>query len=289
MKSGLDFENVQNMAYLAPRGSFTEMAAEFFANKFNISAYPVPVKTIKQVVEYLEETPDTLAVLPIENTTEGVVIETLDALVGFKNPNFRILAEYVMPAEYCLLARTTEISSIRGGIFAPPKISEKCANFIKTEFPYGIELLDASTSEEAARGLSSCNLTYASIGSRRTAELFSLNILKENINDDKRDTTRFILVGDFENDYNKNMASTLAFSTENKPGALLDVLQVFRMNKINLSYISSRPSKSRIGEYIFYVTFDGISDKKEILNAINQIKKNTALFRFLGSYERFTV
>lgn len=283
----LDFTNIQNITFLGPNGSYTDMACDYFMNKYEINAYPIAQKTIHQVFEFLDDNEDSLAVLPVENSVEGATVETLDNLVSCKNPNVRILSEVTMPVELCLLARTTEIYSITGGLIAPVPTQAKCQKFILNDLPIRIELLDASTTEEAAKSLRNYNLTYASVGTKKTADIFSLNVLKENIGDNKTEYTRFALIGDIESEYTKGMYSSMAFSTENKPGALLDSLQVFRNNKINLTYIASRPSKTKAGEYVFYVTIDGLSGKMQILKAVEELRPKTSFLRFLGSYERF--
>lgn len=285
MKKGLNFESIQNITYLGPMGSYSEMAMDYFLNKFEIRAHAIEQKTIRQVAEFVDEVPDSLGVLPVENSIEGAVRETLDSLIRLKNPNIRILAEVVMPIEHCLLARTTEFYSITGGVISHPQALAQCQNFIHTELPFRIEFIEASSTAEAARRLGNYNLTYAAIGSKKTADIYNLNVLRENINDDKTNRTRFILIGDCESEFVKGMQSSLAFSTENKPGALLDVLQIFQDNKINLSYISSRPSKHKFGEYIFFVNFDGHTTHSQILKTVDEMKKKTTFFRFLGSYE----
>lgn len=284
MKSGLNFDNIENIAYLGPAGSYTEMAADYFADKYNLQGRPVEQKTIRQVAEFVDNTPNTLGVLPVENSIEGAVRETLDNLIKLKNPNIKILSEVIMPIEHCLLARTTEFYSITGGVISHPQALAQCQNFIHTEMPYRIETIESSSTAEAARSLANYNLTYAAIGSKKTASLYRLNILRENINDDKSNCTRFILIGDCESTFVKGMQSSLAFSTENKPGALLDVLEIFRNNNINLSYISSRPSKHKFGEYIFIVNFDGHTSTNQILKTVDEMKQKTTFFRFLGSY-----
>ncbi len=289
MKSGLNLENIQNIAFLGPSGSYSEMAMDYFAHKYEIRAHVIEQKTIRLVAEFVDSTPDTLGVLPVENSIEGAVRETLDNLIKLKNPNIKILSEVVMPIEHCLLARTTEFYSITSGIISHPQALAQCQNFIHTELPYGIETMEASSTAEAARSLANYNLTYAAIGSKKTADIYRLNVLRENINDDKSNCTRFILIGDVETDFVKGMQSLLAFSTENKPGALLDVLEIFRNNKINLSYISSRPSKHQFGEYIFYVNFDGHTSHSQILKTVEEMKSKTTFLRYLGSYERDVV
>lgn len=281
----LNLETVKTIAYLGPQASFTEMAKDYFCKKFNISAYPTPLQTIRQVVEYVDDTPNSLGVLAVENSIEGTVRESLDNLMVTKNPNIRILAEYFMPISHCLLARTTEFSSITNVISHPQALAQ-CQDFIHNELPFNVNIIEASSTAEAAKSLQNYNLTYSAIGSKKTAETYNLNVLKEGINDDKTNQTRFILIGDFETDKTENDKTSMAFSTENKPGALLSVLEIFMANHINLSYIASRPSKHKFGEYIFIVNFDGHIHDPKILHTIQQIREKTTYIRFLGSYKK---
>lgn len=281
----LNLETVKTIAYLGPQASFTEMAKDYFCKKFNISAYPTPLQTIRQVVEYVDETPNSLGVLAVENSIEGTVRESLDNLMITKNPNIKILAEYFMPISHCLLARTTEFSSITN-IISHPQALAQCQDFIHNELPFNVNIVEASSTAEAAKSLQNYNLTYGAIGSKKTAETYNLNVLKEGINDDKTNQTRFILIGDFETEKTENDKTSMAFSTENKPGALLSVLEIFMANHINLSYIASRPSKHKFGEYIFIVNFDGHIHDPKILYTIQQIKEKTTYIRFLGSYKK---
>lgn len=281
----LNFETVKSIAYLGPQASFTEMAKDYFCDKFNINAYPTSLTTIRQVVEYVDDNPDTLGVLAVENSIEGTVRESLDNLMMTKNPNIRILSEYYMPIHHCLLARTTEFSSITGVISHPQALAQ-CQNFIHNELPFNVNIIEAPSTAEAAKSLQNYNLTYGSIGSKKTAETYNLNVLKENINDDKSNQTRFILIGDFETDETGNDKTSLAFSTENKPGALLNILEIFMKNNINLSYIASRPSKQQFGDYIFIVNFDGHIHEPKIMGTIQEIKEKITFMRFLGSYKK---
>ena len=281
----LNLETVKTIAYLGPQASFTEMAKDKFCKRFNISAYPTPLQTIRQVVEYVDDTEDSLGVLAVENSIEGTVRESLDNLMVTKNPNIKILSECYMPINHCLLARTTEFSSITG-IISHPQALAQCQDFIHNEMPFNVNIIEAPSTAEAARSLQNYNLTYGAIGSAKTAEAYNLNILKENINDDKTNQTRFILIGNYETEETGNDRTSLAFSTENKPGALLNVLNVFMKNHINLSYIASRPSKHKFGEYIFIVNFGGHIHNPQIMQTIQQVKEKTTHLRFLGSYKK---
>ena len=116
-----------------------------------------------------------------------------------------------------------------------------------------------------------------------------MNILKENINDDKTNKTRYILIGDFKTEITGNDKTTIAFATKNEPGALLEILKIFLENNINLTYISSRPSIHDLNEYIFIVSFNGHILENNISNVLKQIAPKTTLLRHLGSHEKITV
>lgn len=278
------FETIKNIAYLEPINSFSEIAKDEFCAKHNITCFSTPIKTIKQIVEYVESNPDTLGILPVENTLDGTIRESLDCLIMEKNPNIRIVSEMILPIEYCLLSKTTEFYSITG-LIATPRLLGKCQEFIQNELPRNLNIIEAPTMLESAHDLSNYNLTYSSIGNKKIAETCRLNILKENIHDDKNNMTRYILIGDIETKPTSNDKTTIAFRTDHTPGALLEILKVFLEYNINLSYISSRPSKVEPNEYIFIVNFDGHLRNTEMLKAIEEIKPKTSFFRFLGSYK----
>lgn len=293
-------KNIKTIAYLGPGGSYTEMAKDVFCEKYNLNDGSEkmretattelinlqPLNSIKKVIEFVDENPNAIAILPVENSIEGAVREAIDNLIRTKNTNIRILSEFIMPIRHCLLSRTTEFYGI-SGVISHPQALAQCQNFIHNELPMHLNIIEAASTAEAAKSLQNYNLTYGAIGSAKTAELYNLNILKENINDDPDNKTRFALIGDFDTPKTQKDCSTLAFSTENKPGALLDVLKIFHDFEINLSYIDSRPSKTQFGEYTFFVDFDGHITDETIIKAIEEIKKHTHFFRLVGSYERF--
>ena len=126
-----NFEDIKNIVFLEPQCSFSEIAKDEFCEKYKLNCYSTPMKTIKQIVDYVAQTPDTLGVLPVENTMDGTIRESLDCLITSKNPNIRIIAELIIPIEYCLLSKTTEFYSITG-IIGTPRLISKCQDFIST-------------------------------------------------------------------------------------------------------------------------------------------------------------
>lgn len=282
----LFLNEVQTLAYLGPGGSYTEMAKDMFCEKYALSAQQEPMKTIKSVLEFVDETPNTIGILPIENSIEGAVRETIDNLIRTKNANIRILSEMVMPIHHCLLSKTTELYSITGVISHPQALAQ-CQNYIHNNLPRNLHIIEAASTAEAAKKLEEYNLTYAAIGSEKTAEIYNLNVLACNINDEPDNKTRFALIGDFETPKTQSDNTTLAFSTENKPGALLEILQIFHDHEINLSYIDSRPSKTKFGEYTFFVDFDGHITDEKTSKVLEEVKSRTHYYRLVGSYERW--
>ena len=281
----MELDYIKEIAFLGPEASFSEMAKDLFCNKYQINPYPRPIKTIRQVIEYVAQTPETLGVLPVENSIEGTVRESLDTLMLEENSEIKILSEIIMPIKHCLLSRTTEFYSITGVISHPQALGQ-CQNFIHEELPRNLNIIESTSTAEAARSLANYNLTYAAIGSEKTAEVYNLNILRENINDDKSNQTRFLLIGKYDTDKTGRDKTSIAFSTDNRPGALLEVLNIFYKNNINLTYISSRPSKHKFGEYIFVVNFDGHIRSKKILSTLSEVKEKTTYMKFFGSYEK---
>lgn len=283
-----NFESIKNVVFLEPECSFSEIAKDEFCLKYNIQAHTLPMKTIKQIVDYVSETPDTLGVLPVENTLDGTIRESLDCIITSQNPNIRIISEITLPIEYCLLSKTTEFYSITG-LIATPRLIAKCQDFINNEMPYNLNIIETPTMIDAARELSNHNLTFAAVGNKKIAENFRLNILKENIHDDKNNNTKYTLIGDVETNPTGKDRTTVAFRINHTPGALLEILKIFLENNINLSYISSRPSKIEPDKYIFIVSFDGHIHNSNLLNVIKEIRPKTSFFRYLGSYKVCTL
>ena len=261
-----NFEMIRNIAYLEPQTSFSEMAKDEFCHMLKLEGrFSTPLTTIKQIVDYVAKNPDTVGVLPVENTLDGTIRESLDNLILCKNPNIRIISELII---------------------ATPRLIGKCHEFIQNELPRNLNLIEAPTMLESAFDLRNYNLTYASIGNKKIAETCMLNVLKENIHDDKNNKTRYILIGDVETMPTGKDKTTVAFRTNHTPGALLEILKIFLEHGINLSYISSRPSKFEPNEYIFIVNFDGHLGDTEMLQAIEEIKPKASFFRYLGSYKK---
>lgn len=285
MSNFVHSENIKTIAYLGTSGSFTEMAKDYFCVKYNLDAYQMPFRTIKEIISYVENDKDAVGVIPVENAKEGIIRETNDNLIKSSNENIKILSEAILPANNCLLSKNSEIYNITGLIAPAPAIA-RCQEYIKTQLPMHLNIINTADTEEAARLLNSYNLTYAIIGTEKTAEIYNLNILNPNINNDKDNHTKFIMIGNFETKPTEHSISSIAISLADVPGALFDIVKEFAERKINITYIHATPSKLEANEYILYLDFAGHIKEENILSVIENVKKHTKYFRFMGSYER---
>lgn len=283
MGNFINTSNIKTIAYLGKSGSFTEIAKDYFCNAYNLSAYQMPFRTIKEIIAYVEDDRDSVGIIPIENAKEGIIRETNDNLINSSTVN--ILAETVLPANNCLLSKNSEIYNITGLIAPAPAIA-RCQNYIKTELPMHLNIINTTDTEEAARLLNSYNLTYAIIGTEKTAEIYNLNILNSNINNDKDNHTKFIMIGNFETEPTEHSTSSIAISLKDVPGTLYNIIKEFAQNSINITYIHATPSKLEDDEYILFLDFNGHIKEEKIHQTIDNIKQHTKYFRFMGSYER---
>ena len=273
----------KEIVFLGPGGSYTEMAKDTFVNHYELyNAYQTPMKTIKSVIEHIENTPNSIGVLPLENSIEGTIRETVDCIIKSEK-NIKILSEVVVPVKHCLISRTTELYSITG-IIAHPKALEQCKNFIKNNMPHHLNIIEAQSTEEAARQLQNYNMTYAAIGSEKTAETFYLNVIRDNINDEENNKSRFVLVGDYDTPQTENDLSIVAFATENKPGSLVKLLQIFSEYNTNITHVDSRPSVN-FDEYIVLADFEGHIKNPHISKMIDKLKTVTKFYKHIGSFE----
>ena len=285
MSNFVHSENIKTIAYLGTSGSFTEMAKDYFCAKYNLNAYQMPFRTIKEIVSYVESDKDAVGIIPVENAKEGIIRETNDNLINSSNENIKILSEAVLPANNCLLSKNSEIYNI-SGLIAPAPAIARCQEYIKTQLPMHLNIINTADTEEAARLLNSYNLTYAIIGTEKTAEIYNLNILNPNINNDKDNHTKFIMIGDFETEPTEHSISSIAISLLDVPGALFNIVKEFAERKINITYIHATPSKLEANEYILFLDFAGHIKEEQIKAAVDNVEKHTKYFRFMGSYER---
>ncbi len=281
----LNSENVKTIAYLGTSGSFTEMAKDYFCAKYDLKGYQMPFRTIEEIIKYVLSDEDSVGVIPVENAKEGVVRETTDNLIKSTGKDIYILSETILPSNNCLLSKNSEIYNI-SGLIAPAPAIAKCSDYIQNQLPMHLNIINTSSIEESARLLNSYNLTYAIIGTEKTAEIYNLNILNPNINNDKNNQTKFVMVGSFKTLPSSKSTSSVAISIEDKPGKLFSIVQELANRNINISYIHATPSKMDINEYILFLDIKGHIADDRVREALEAVQNYTSYYKFMGSYER---
>ena len=277
-------EKINRVFYLGPEGSYTQIAKDKFVSFFGFKDIDsVSLKNIKSVLYNFVNDENSIAVIPIENLIEGFVRESLDGIKNFQNPDLTIFAETQIPIRHCLVANTNNLNDIKTIVSHPQAIAQ-CQNTITTIMKHEVEFLPYSSTSGSALFIKDKGNCFASITNKKTAEIYNLNILKENINDEKGNVTRFLMLKRGKTQVADNDKTSIVFSTKNEHGALLKVLNVFEKYSINLTHISSRPNKKHLGEYIFFVDFTGHMSQENIKKTLNEVQKNCTWIKVLGSY-----
>ena len=280
-------KEIKELLFLGPSGSYCEAAKNQFIGFFpSKDVEQKPFSTVKSIIEYVKANESAAAVIPIENSIEGIVRETMDNLLNINDYALQITAETVIPINHCLVSKAGSIQKIKK-IISHPQALAQCQKFISRYFPSDIEQIEKASTSRAAQELAELDDSYAAIANARTAELFDLNILAKNINDEKDNKTRFILLSGWTTTPTGSDKTSIAFATKNQPGALVKVLNVFDSLNINLMYIDSRPSKKNLGEYVFFTDFEGHIKDEPTQKVLDLIKLNTNYIKFLGSYRKF--
>lgn len=274
------------LAYFGPPGTNSEEAALTYGRLTGHEFDYVPVPTITGVGLAVESGMADEGVLPIENSLEGAVTETLDLLIHSQKPLY-IRAEIVLLIEHYLLARPGVRADQVKVITSIPQALGQCRGFIERCFPKAA--VEAALSTAAAVEEVMSRDDAAAIGTRRAAELYQADVLAAGIQDRSPNHTRFVIVGleDHPRTGDDKTSLAFAFAREDRPGQLVAALNEFATRGINLSRIESRPSKEKLGTYIFLVDVDGHREDPRLAEAIQSIRDACSFFRILGSYPRF--
>lgn len=281
----LDTSRIRKLLFLGPNGSYSDFAKNKFINAFNLNCVSTNLKSISGVIKALkdENSEDIVAVIPIENSIEGIVRETLDNLSSLKKEGYKIIAETTMNVEHALIGFADKKSEIKV-VRSHPQALAQCKKYLQDNFSDSlIEEATLSTSA-AVRSLSENDKSIAAIGSVDCAKMYNIPVIETEINDESNNQTRFILLGKFLAPQTGKDKTSITFSTENKAGALSKILTILDEYGINMSYIDSRPSKKELGEYVFYIDFEGHIHDKKVVDAFNEIKQYVKMFYVIGSY-----
>jgi chorismate mutase/prephenate dehydratase len=278
MSGSFFLERPLRIGYLGPGGSFSHTAAML---KFGQSVEYESLADIRSIFDEVSRGHCDLGLVPIENTTGGGVIETLDALI---ESDVRVCNEVLMAIHHNLLSNCS-LDKIKR-IYSKPEVFAQCRNWLSATCKE-VERVPVASTAKAAQ-MAAAEEGAAAIGSAVAAELYNLKIVCENIEDIANNVTRFLIIAKEDARATGDDKTAILFSTAHKAGALADVLDVFKKYKINLTNIESRPSRKRQREYYFFMDFQGHRTKRSVQRAMEEAKKHCLQLSILGSFPRAT-
>lgn len=276
MSGSFALEKPLRIGYLGPQGSFSHLAAQ---KKFGASVEYLPLADIRAVFEEVARGHCDLGMVPIENSLGGGVIEAMDCFIGTP---VHICAEVLVEIHHNLLARcgADEIRVVA----SRPEVFAQCRNWLSTSFNR-VELVPVASSSKAAE-MAAAEKGLAAIGSTLAGELYGLKVVFANIEDNANNMTRFLVISKQPTRRTGNDKTAILFTTAHKSGALVDVLNVFARNGINLTNIDTRPSKRRNWEYYFFVDLEGHCEDATVAQALDEARDHCGELHVLGSFPR---
>jgi chorismate mutase/prephenate dehydratase len=278
MSACLAAEKPLTIAYLGPEGSFTQAAA---LKHFGGSAELHPVSTIANVFSAVETEYACYGVVPVENSTEGMVNHTLDRFVS--SP-LKINGEVTLPIHHYLLSNASQLSDVKK-VYAHPQALAQCRQWLGDQLSHA-ELFPLDSNSEAAKRVAQMDESCAAIAASTAAEIYGLKVLANNIEDEAGNTTRFLVIGRQHVGPSGVDKTALLVSTKNKPGALQNLLKPLADKGISMSRIESRPSRKGMWEYVFFIDIDGHCQDPTVARALNELESESSVFRVLGSYPK---
>lgn len=273
----------KNIAYLGPPGTNTEQAALKYDSEANL----IPFPSVAAVASAVDTSIAGEGVVPIENSLEGSVNDTLDLLIH--ESTLLIRQELVLNIENHLLVKPGTPPAGLKVIFSHPQALAQCRRFLERCYPKAQMVAALSTAAAVEQMMSSAE-PAAAIANSRAAELYGAQILARNIQDRSPNMTRFVVLAAQDHQPTGRDKTSLAFTfDEDRPGLLYEVLAEFAKQSINLAKIESRPSKEALGRYVFLVDLEGHRQDKLISRVLDEVKMKTSFFKIMGSYPKYQV
>jgi len=274
MSSALSLQKTMRIAYLGPEATFTHQAA---IRRFGSSLRYGPQKTITDVFAEVSKNRADYGVVPIENSTEGVVTHTLDMFV---DSDLKIVSQIVLRVQHCLLtnARKAQIKKL----FAHPQALAQCRAWVQNNLPR-VEIIETSSNARSAE-LASTEDDTAAIAGLLAAEKYGLRVVEYDIQDNAANATRFLVLGRQCSPPTGRDRTSLMISLVDKVGALHRALAAFRRYRLNMTKIESRPSKRKAWEYFFFIDCDGHVSDHKVAKAVAELEQQCSFVKVLGSY-----
>jgi chorismate mutase / prephenate dehydratase len=274
MSSALSLEKSMTIAYLGPEATFTHQAA---IRRFGSSLRYSAQKTVADVFSEVTKNRADYGVVPVENSTEGVVTHTLDMFV---DSDLKIVAQIILPIQHCLVSnyKRDEIKKL----YSHPQTLGQCRGWIQMHLP-NAEIIETSSNARSAE-LAAKEKGSAAITGTLAAERYGLRILESDIQDNSANATRFLVLGRQCSPPTGRDRTSIMLSISHEVGALHKALAAFRRFKLNMTKIESRPNKRKAWEYYFFVDCEGHRDDRKVARAIEELQKHCNFAKVLGSY-----
>lgn len=279
ISASLALETPMKVAFLGPKATFTHLAA---MQQFGLSAELTPQKSIPAVFEDVEKGRAHYGVVPVENSTEGMVSHTLDM---FMESDLKIIAEVLLEVSHDLLSRTGRIEDVKK-VYSHPQAIAQCRKWLDDNLP-NVPAVDVASTALAAQIVNE-DYTAAAIASEFAASLYELKVVKKRIEDQVNNYTRFLVIGKKLAEKSGDDKTSLMFSVKDEPGILHRMLEPFAKRGINLSKIESRPFKKKAWEYIFFLDLNGHVSEPDVADAVSELRDCCRFVKVLGSYPRTT-
>jgi chorismate mutase/prephenate dehydratase len=274
MSSALSLEKSMTIAYLGPEATFTHQAA---IRRFGSSLRYAPQKTIADVFTEVSKNRADYGVVPVENSTEGVVTHTLDMFV---DSELKIVAQIVLPIQHCLLSKSKREKINK--LFTHPQALAQCRVWVQNRLPHA-EIVETSSNARSAQ-LAATEQNSAAIAGALAGERYALQILEADLQDNSANVTRFLVLGRHCSPPTGKDRTSVMFSIAHQVGALHRALAAFRQHRLNMTKIESRPSKKKAWEYYFFVDCDGHMNDRRVAKAIERLEAQCNFVKVLGSY-----
>jgi chorismate mutase/prephenate dehydratase len=274
MSSALAVEKPMTIAYLGPEATFTHQAA---LQRFGSSLRYVPLKTIAEVFTDVAKRRADFGVVPVENSTEGVVTHTLDM---FMDSELKIVAQIVMPIQQCLMSKARR-NQIKRLYIHPQSLAQSRA-WLQRNLP-DVEIIETSSNARSAE-FAAREKGSGAVAGLLAAEKYGLPILEHNVQDNAENATRFLVLGRQSPPRTGRDRTSLMFCIADRPGALHGAIAPFRKYRINMTKIESRPSKRKAWQYYFFVDCDGHAQDPKVARVLDDLGKHCVFVKVLGSY-----
>ena len=277
MSECLALELPLKIGYLGPEGTFTQAAA---LKHFGHAVTTVPMAAISDVFQEVESGGCHYGVVPVENSSEGVVSHTLDM---FLNSPLKICGEVTLRIHHNLMGKDADLGNLQV-IYSHQQSLAQCRGWLDRHLPL-VERTPVGSNAEAAQRAAKAAYS-AAIASATAAELYGLQVLAPNIEDEAGNTTRFLVVGEQAVPASGDDKTSLLLSTRNEAGGLYRLLAPLAEHDISMTRIESRPSRRGHWDYVFFVDINGHREDPEVANALAVLKQQAGMFKELGSYPK---